>query len=377
MSSSLASYVSFRESALIANATDSTLLKAHLSSGLSLRYDRLTSLVLLAQLCLTGVKKQFAYVKSSNSLNLYPSSFAFVDSSSQLQVLTFNKVAGKGRSKKVLLYNSLTNGASFALVTQRKGTSLYNFKHEFQILTTVSKIPSPYIASELFTNFIMLPAKNNRPDTPPLQKGAFLMRGFSSNVCHIPASQWHSSCLKCVSHVAQAVFSLHNSGLIHGDIRAENVLIDQNHVFKLGDFGSASFKGVANVYIGEGELPPEVIPNTPFIMSESFDYWGLGLFAITFAYPSEPYWYLRHQFSEIREQRQMDQAIQELREIILKNWPDPTDSGRICRLQIVNFADHLLKIDPAKRMLVLLLLHDSGNHTPSAPPLLEVPLNPN
>ena len=46
--------------------------------------------------------------------------------------------------------------------------------------------------------------------------------------------------------MASASFHLHSRGLMHGDLYAHNILIDENDVSYLGDFGAASFYDVGN-----------------------------------------------------------------------------------------------------------------------------------
>lgn len=70
--------------------------------------------------------------------------------------------------------------------------------------------------------------------------------------------------LYCVLKV-KALKHLHSLGVVHGDIRAANILLDQAGIVKLGDFGSAVMAGkVIEVGLSLGPnkwAPPEAWSN--------------------------------------------------------------------------------------------------------------------
>ena len=75
-----------------------------------------------------------------------------------------------------------------------------------------------------------------------------------------------------------AVNFLHNNNLIHRDLKPENLLLDENGVLKLCDFGwCVNFDvGSRTTFCGTYEyMAPEIINEDPY--DSSIDVWSLGV----------------------------------------------------------------------------------------------------
>ena len=90
---------------------------------------------------------------------------------------------------------------------------------------------------------------------------------------------------------------MHSLGLVHGDIKDENILIDENGKVKLIDFGSASF------YTGQkftrflGTIPyasPEILRGDKFYDGPSAEVWALGCCLYTMLTGQIPFSSKRH-----------------------------------------------------------------------------------
>jgi PAS domain-containing serine/threonine kinase len=81
--------------------------------------------------------------------------------------------------------------------------------------------------------------------------------------------------------ILSALLHLHDIGLVHRDIKDENILIDQNFHVKLIDFGSAAFfdptgKKNFNVFLGTKQYAsPEILMRQEYRGPEA-DVWALG-----------------------------------------------------------------------------------------------------
>jgi serine/threonine protein kinase len=79
--------------------------------------------------------------------------------------------------------------------------------------------------------------------------------------------------------LASAVGYMHDRGIIHGDLKSDNILITTGGATKIGDFGRSRRMGSMDyVPMGGGEvtyLPPE--HGTSSSVAPSFDMWGVGL----------------------------------------------------------------------------------------------------
>jgi len=89
-----------------------------------------------------------------------------------------------------------------------------------------------------------------------------------------------AACLRLFKHVALAVRYLHRRGISHGDIKAENVMLDQNQNIRLIDFGMSKAFTVDNPLLRTVSgtpvyAAPEVIKKEPYTMAA--DVWSAGV----------------------------------------------------------------------------------------------------
>jgi len=89
--------------------------------------------------------------------------------------------------------------------------------------------------------------------------------------------------LDLVSQIAKGLFAIHSAGLIHRDVKPENILIFGENEFKIGDFGIASLSDSANIYEQEElectphYVSPELIKDGE--VSAKLDIYSLGVVA--------------------------------------------------------------------------------------------------
>jgi serine/threonine protein kinase len=85
--------------------------------------------------------------------------------------------------------------------------------------------------------------------------------------------------------IVEAVKYLHERGIIHRDIKDENIVIDQDMHVKLIDFGSASIEDVHKPFLDKFQgtvqyCPPEVLRGEKY-KGRPADMWSLGILLYT------------------------------------------------------------------------------------------------
>lgn len=137
------------------------------------------------------------------------------------------------------------------------------------------------------------------------------------------------------AQIIEALSYLHMNGVIYGDLKAENVLINHNGVLKLGDFNlSATSSLLDNRIRGTiSYIAPELLMHNH--KSEKSDYWSLGVLLYYLYYRQFPF--------KTNTQSEM------LFNIYSRSIPDePRD--RKAPKEFRNFIMGLLVKDPAKRL---------------------------
>ena len=81
-------------------------------------------------------------------------------------------------------------------------------------------------------------------------------------------------------HMCRALEKCHGKGIIHGDIKPDNIFVSSDGVYKLGDFGSAGKKDEASAQKGAyNYMAPEVSKGKKY--DETADLYSLGLVLYT------------------------------------------------------------------------------------------------
>lgn len=92
--------------------------------------------------------------------------------------------------------------------------------------------------------------------------------------------------------VVSAVRHLHSQGIVHRDIKDENIVVDDAGIIKLIDFGSAAFvkQGPFDVFMGTLDYAaPEVLSGKPYD-GRPQDVWALGILLYTIIYKENPFY---------------------------------------------------------------------------------------
>lgn len=91
--------------------------------------------------------------------------------------------------------------------------------------------------------------------------------------------------------IAKGIQFLHKRGVIHRDLKPQNVLIDKKNVLKICDFGeSKNEKGIKGTLVGSCiYVDPELLNQKPKIHPKSIDIYSFGILIWTIWHQKEPY----------------------------------------------------------------------------------------
>jgi protein-serine/threonine kinase len=99
-------------------------------------------------------------------------------------------------------------------------------------------------------------------------------------------------CKSIFRQVVSAVHHLHNQGIVHRDIKDENIIVDGVGQIKLIDYGSAAFvrQGPFDIFVGTIDYAaPEVLGGRPY-EGKPQDIWALGILLYTIIYKENPFY---------------------------------------------------------------------------------------
>ena len=163
--------------------------------------------------------------------------------------------------------------------------------------------------------------------------------------------------LKVVGDMAHALQAVHQAGLVHGDVKAANVMIDQNHQHVLMDFGAGLTSGSAhpsNHSVGSPLLmAPELFNDQP--KSAATDMYALG--CLLFKLASDQYPVHGNNVLDIvaAHQQQAYAQLTQLRPDLprslvhtIQQLVDPYPSQRLTAGQLIKRVEEIIK-EPRRR----------------------------
>lgn len=99
-------------------------------------------------------------------------------------------------------------------------------------------------------------------------------------------------CQFIFKQIVLAIYHLHKNGVVHRDIKDENVIVDEHGIIKLIDFGSAGYVrlGPFDVFVGTIDYAsPEVLRGDKY-EGKPQDIWALGILLYTMIYKENPFY---------------------------------------------------------------------------------------
>jgi len=112
------------------------------------------------------------------------------------------------------------------------------------------------------------------------------------DLIELKKSMTEVECKSIIKQCISAINHLHNNEIVHRDLKDENLIIDNNGVIKLIDFGSAAYvkTGPFDVFVGTLDYAaPEVLNGLPY-EGKPQDVWSLGILFYTLIYKENPFY---------------------------------------------------------------------------------------
>lgn len=156
---------------------------------------------------------------------------------------------------------------------------------EIQILNTIDKDPHPNIMRivDFFEDDNCYYLETLQHGDPPAID-LFDLIEVKSDMSEQECKYIYFQCCSAMAH-------LHKKGIVHRDIKDENIIVDQDFVAKLIDFGSAAYTkdGPFGVFVGTIDYAaPEVLNGSPY-NGKPQDVWAMGVLLYTLVFKENPF----------------------------------------------------------------------------------------
>ncbi|KAH3679504.1 hypothetical protein WICMUC_000925 [Wickerhamomyces mucosus] len=226
---------------------------------------------------------------------LYPRKIGLKRREKSIKEFKIIKKMGQGAYGKVVLAENIQDSNYKVVIkliikerilvdTWVRDRKLGTIPSEIQIMSTLNKNPHPNIMRliDFFED-----DEYYYIETPPHDSAIDLF-----DYIELKKTMNEYECKSIIKQCVSALNHLHNNGVVHRDIKDENLIIDKNGVIKLIDFGSAAYikQGPFDVFVGTLDYAaPEVLNGQPY-EGKPQDVWSLGILIYTLIYKENPFY---------------------------------------------------------------------------------------
>lgn len=158
---------------------------------------------------------------------------------------------------------------------------------EIQIMATLNNQPHPNIMRliDFFEDDEFYYIETPQHGFPSPAIDLFDMIELRKSMSEYEIKSITRQCISAVNH-------LHKNGVVHRDIKDENLIIDSNGVIKLIDFGSSAYikQGPFDVFVGTLDYAAPEVLNGQSYEGAPQDVWSLGILLYTLVYKENPFY---------------------------------------------------------------------------------------
>lgn len=208
------------------------------------------------------------------------------DDDNEPEAVTLKIISSIGKGAFGVVYHVTMNEVSFALKSVPKFTQVDKGPDADTVeygMTDLDSLVSEILAADLL---------GTNPFTTTLYRVLFdndnyymLMELMPNGDCerlHCQTMEnvWHIDngiAKRLLSEVACALKLVHSHGIVHGDIKTDNIMITRNGHFKLGDFGIARRIEESMPPLRPHAFHPPEVHRGNAALSQSGDIWSLGI----------------------------------------------------------------------------------------------------
>lgn len=187
-----------------------------------------------------------------------------------------------------------------------------NYHESIREVTTMASMQHPYVVryhqSWLESGFVPTPDSTEyAPDDSDASQTLYIAMSYCPKVLHeIIGAVDRRTAWRYFKQMLEALKCIHDYGIVHGDLKPNNVLLDAEDNVQIADFGRALFPGdilrASSLDITFNPYRSPEMEKQPPMLDAKTDIFALGLILFEMLHPVAERKILKNAFNEIRKE---------------------------------------------------------------------------